>query len=162
MAEKQRQVRGLIVPLQGVSLVLPDSTILQVLTTVQPIPYENSPKWLLGSLDWQKRKLPVLAFEIAGRLAVSLKTQAGEHFLVMKSINHIEKMPFYALQISGVPHPVDFSEAGISLVENTSINSPLILSQILVEGEIASIPNLDAIEQILMSQYDIFARENAV
>ncbi len=161
MIEEQRQVRGLIVPLEGISLVLPDSIILQIVATAQLTPYANSPKWLRGSLDWQKSKLPVLVFEVAGGLHRVAESGSGGRFLIMKSINHIEKMPFYALQISGVPHPVDFNDANISAVENASINSPLILSQVLVEGEIASIPNLDAIEQMLMSQYGIFTRESA-
>ncbi len=160
MAEEQRRVRGLIVPLQGVSLLLPDSIILQVLTAVKPTPYENSPKWLLGYLDWQKRKLPALAFEVAGDLHYVAESTSSGYFLVMKSINYIEKIPFYVLQISGVPHSIDFNEASISAVKNANISSPLILNQILVEGEITSIPNLDAIEQILMSQYSIFTYEN--
>ncbi len=158
MAGEQRQIRGLIVPLEGINLAVPDSVILQIVTALQPVSYKNAPRWLLGSLDWQKRRLPAMAFEIAGGLRHTV--EGGGRFLVMKSIRDIERMPFYALQIFGMPHPVIFNDDNISAVENAVINSPLVINQVLVKGEIAGIPNLDAIEEMLMSQYGIFTQES--
>lgn len=159
MAEQNQQVRALVVPLDGMALVLPDSIILQVLTSAPVTAYENSPKWLSGSVEWQKRKIPTLSFEVAS--GYRSERAADVRTIIMKSLNHHEHMPFYALLLSGIPHPVSVDKDNIQSVENASINSPLILSQVLVEGEPASIPNLDALEEMLMSQYGLFQQSEA-
>lgn len=151
---KQSEVRGLLVPLQGGRLVLPDSVILQVLTGGEIVAVENSPSWMLGIVTWQKRKIPVISFELASNQGFS--NEEGARILVLKSVNNIEKMPFYAVVISGIPHPVRINAENISAVENRHSTSPMIQDDVLIEGEPVSIPNVEAVEEMLISQFGLF------
>jgi chemotaxis signal transduction protein len=157
MAEDSRQVRGLLIPVQGGSLALPDSIIVQILTGSDIVSLDNAPGWLLGTTVWQKRVIPVLSFELASSHQYS--PMENPRLLVMKSLDNIEKMPFYAFTIAGIPSPVRFSNENMTAVENASAASPVILNQVLVDGEPAIIPNADALEEMLISQYGLFVEE---
>ena len=54
------------------------------------------------------------------------------------------------------------NEENITVVENASPSSPLILNEALFDGEPVSIPNLDALEEMLISQHHLFAEETPV
>ena len=155
MAKEVKQVRGLLIPLQGIRLVLPDSIILQISTGTDISLFDDAPSWLLGTMTWQKRTIPVLSFEVASNQKYEL--MYNPRVLVLKSINNIEKMPFYALTLSGIPQPVHVSSENLSEVENASLSSSVILNEVLIDGEPTSIPNLDALEEMLISQHDLFA-----
>ena len=159
MVEELKQVRGLMIPLQGVRLVLPDSIIVQILTGSEITSISNAPTWLLGTTVWQKRTIPVSSFEVASNHQYSLIEKP--RLLVLKSINNIDKMPFYAITLSGIPHPVQLTDENMTAVENASSSSPVILNEVLVDGEPTSIPNLDALEEMLISQYGLFAEETS-
>ena len=155
MVEEVKQVRGLAIPLQGVRLVLPDSIILQIFSGAEINPLDNAPSWLLGNFVWQKHLIPALSFEIASNQ--QFKETAAPRVLILKSINNVEKMPFYAIVLADIPKPLRLSDENLTAVENASPSSPVILNEVLIDGEPMSIPNLDALEEMLISQYDLFA-----
>ena len=158
MARKAiKEVRGLSIFLQGLSLVLPDSIVLQILPSADVSPVDNAPTWLLGTINWHKLTVPVLSFESASNHQYN--PMEDPRMMVLKSINNIQKMPFYAIPLSAIPKPARMNEENITVVENASPSSPLILNEVLLDGEPASIPNLDALEEMLISQHDLFAEE---
>lgn len=157
MAKVVKEVRGLVIPLQGIRLVLPDSVILQILSSSDIVPLEGAPSWLLGNVTWQKRIIPVISFEIASNHQYQEMYQP--RIMVLKSVNNIDKMPFYAITLAGIPHPARLKEENIAVMENAVSTTPAILSEVLVEGEPTVIPNIDALEEMLISQYGVFAQE---
>lgn len=158
MAETLKEVRGLSIPLQGIRLILPDSIVLQVLTGMNVISINDAPSWLLGQITWQKRVIPVLSFEVTANKQYS--SPDSPIILVLKSVNNIEKMPFYAIVLAGIPHPLRVNEENLSVVENVTSTAPVIMNEVLVEGEPSSIPNIDALEEMLISQYGLFAESS--
>jgi chemosensory pili system protein ChpC len=157
MAEAVKEVRGLLIPLQGMRLVLPDSVILQILTGGDVVPLEEAPSWMLGILTWQKRRIPVVSFELAANQ--QYERAADPRIMVLKALNNIEKMPFYAITLAGIPRPFRIKEENITVMESASRSSPLILNEVLVEGEPTSIPNIEAVEEMLFNQYGLFNQE---
>ena len=161
MARKAiKEVRGLSIYLQGISLVLPDSVVLQILPSADISPVDNAPTWLLGTINWHKLTVPVLSFEAASNHQYN--PMEDPRVMVLKSINNIQVMPFYAIPLSGIPKPARMNEENITVVENASPSSPLILNEALFDGEPVSIPNLDALEEMLISQHHLFAEETPV
>jgi chemosensory pili system protein ChpC len=157
MAEAVKEVRGLLIPLQGMRLVLPDSVILQILTGGDIVPLGEAPSWMLGILTWQKRRIPVVSFELAANQ--QYERAADPRIMVLKALNNIEKMPFYAITLAGIPRPFRINEENITVMESASRSSPLILNEVLVEGEPTSIPNIEAVEEMLFNQYGLFNEE---
>lgn len=150
-----KEIRGLIAPLEGLQLVVPDSIVLQIQTSVDVIPVNDAPHWLLGVTEWQERKIPLVSYEAASGHREH-DNGAAERALVLKSLNHAQHMPFYAMTLTGIPRPMNLNNDNIQGVESSGTISPLVLSPVLVEGEPACIPDLDALEEMLMSQYGLF------
>ena len=154
--EAVKEVRSLVMPLQGLQLVLPDSVVLQIIGSSEITPVPDAPSWMLGVITWQKRVIPVLSFEKAANYQYT--QEQDPRILVLKSLNNIEKMPFYAITLTGIPHPIRLNEGNLSVVENAGSTSALILNEALVEGEPISIPNVEALEEMLISQYGLFGQ----
>lgn len=154
-SKQAQEVRSLQVPLDGMNLVIPDSVILQILNAEDISGIPDSPKWLIGVVEWQKHKIPVISFETAAGRKHD-ESQSSHRLLVIKSLANIEKMPFYAVSISGIPHPVRVNDENIGAVENATNVAPVILSEVLVYGEQSSIPNFDVLEEMLISQESLF------
>ena len=160
MAQESAEVRGLMIPLQDMSLALPNSLVVQILTgaDIQSLP--EAPQWLLGTTVWQSRVIPVISFEHT----VGKEYQPLPHprLLVLKSVRDIDKMPFYAIVITAIPHPVRFTEESLSTAETTAAElSAAVMNEVLVEGQPASIPDLDELEEMLAGQYGLFAESAA-
>ena len=156
MADAQEKLRGLLLPLEDLSLVLPNSMVVHIMTKAIVAPYANAPPWLLGAVSWQKRDVPALSFEVAvGRRAPAAR-QTEPRLAIIKSLNYADKIPCYAVTMSATPHPVNLDAENIGAAENTVVGSPLVHSQVSIGGKSALVPNLDAMEQMLISQLALF------
>ena len=162
MAASQQTVRALVLPLEGMHLILPSRVVLQVLSNTTIRPYSHSlPKWLIGSIVWQKQFVPVMAFE----LAIDPQTQSltppnsKNRVAIVSSLSHNEKIPCYAILLSGVklPRPVQLTTAILQPAPATP-PSPLIASQIVLEGALLSIPDLDVLQAMLMEHETLVER----
>ncbi len=154
-AVEEEEVKGLQVPLDHISLILPDSVVVQILVAKEYMDINEGPGWLMGMVEWQNRFIPVLSFEMAsGR---DFSKPKDMRLIVLKSLNDYEKIPFYALFLSAIPHPVRFTNENLSAVENANSSSPLIHAEVLVYGEQSSIPNLDVLEEMLGSQNELIS-----
>jgi len=151
----RKEVKGLQVPLERINLILPDSVVVQILVATDYTDINEGPGWLTGMVKWQNRFIPVLSFEAAsGR---DFRKPKDMRLIVLKSLNDYEKIPFYALFLSAIPHPVRFTNENLSAVENANSSSPLIQAEVLVYGEQSSIPNLDMLEEMLGSQSELIS-----
>jgi chemosensory pili system protein ChpC len=143
-----RDVRCLLIPLEGVRLLVPDSAVAQVGSFVQPDPVSNAPAWLLGRIPWQKQLIPLLSFEAANGLFHT--PPAGRaRAAVMKVLDASLKLPCYGLLSTGIPHPLSVTAPALTADEGTPSGGPAVKQAVLLHGEPALIPDLDAIEDLL-------------
>lgn len=57
------ELRGVLLPVKEAELLLPNVTVAEVIGYREPDPLENSPDWLLGSINWKQRRVPIVMFE---------------------------------------------------------------------------------------------------
>jgi chemosensory pili system protein ChpC len=158
MAEEKQQaraVRCMVAPLEGSQIVVPNSVIIQIVSYSKPEPIKDGPPWLIGKVNWQKRHIPVMSFELATGKAFNPENSASSRYVIFKSLNHRDTMPFYALVISGIPHPERIEQDNISVNPTETPSSPLILNEVTINDETACIPNLDALEEMLIQQQEL-------
>lgn len=140
-------VRSLLAPMSSGQLLIPNAVVAEVVAYTEPQPIADSPHWLMGNLPWRGRPLPLIAFEsVVG--SGKPETSARGRVMVMAGLDDYDELPFYGLYCSGIPHLVQADRTSISTVEQ-GVTSPSVLSQVLVNGELAFIPNLDLIEKML-------------
>ncbi len=138
----------LLIPLLGSRLILPNVTVAEVSPYQAPLPVENAPSWLHGSVEWRGTHIPVIAFEeFCGGNLSSFSQDA--RIVVINAPSGEEKMRFFGLIAQGIPSQVKLEEAAIK--ENP--NHQLVAGQamgVTVETGHGVIPDLDLIEAELL------------
>src|SRR4249919_1687101 len=77
MPDLPREIRGVMIPVTGGRVLLPNATVAEVITYSQPESVANAPKWLLGRLSWRGWRLPLFSFPmLVGQLEDESRTNA--------------------------------------------------------------------------------------
>lgn len=142
-------LRTQLIPLQGGRLILPHTAIAEIVPYIKPEPLEGAPSFLLGRVNWRGQEVPLISFEAAcGEAAPALNPHA--RLAVLNTLNGGAALPFFAVLTQGIPQLAQVDEANLQPIEHETMLSPLTLYQVLVNGEPATIPNLDAVETELL------------
>ncbi len=135
----------LLIPLQGVKILLPNTAVAEVIAYVTPESVENAPDWLLGNIIWRDEKVPLLSFE----LLVGEQERSVQRIAVLNTLNGNPDLPYMALSIQGIPQLRLIQEAGIVVTEMDS-KTDAVAASIDFAGESVLIPDLDDLEQKLL------------
>lgn len=136
----------LLIPLQEVKILLPNTAVAEVIAYASPEAVENAPNWLLGNIVWREEKVPLLSFE----LLVGKQEQAISRIAVLNTLNGNPDLPYMALSIQGIPQLRLVQESGLVVTESDS-ETDAVAASIDFAGESVLIPDLDALEQKLLA-----------
>lgn len=139
----------LLLPVNGKQLILPNVSVAEI------IPYEamasvdeDMPSWFSGRLIWRTRSIPVVSFEaINDEPFVSQSRQ--RRIAVLNGIVD-EKLPFCGIVTEGVPRLMRIGEDEIAREDEANLG-PAELCHVMVNGERATIPNVDFIQQQILT-----------
>ena len=148
----QDEVDSLFVRLNNDALLLPMSSVAEVIQHVDCEPQADAPAWLLGWVEWRKQRVPFISFEVLaggdrqGDSEVSLA-------LVMNTLNHSQNsaagFPFYAIQIQDFPHLVRISEDDQLQEISETTKTPHTTMKVGLDERVALIPDLESLEKYL-------------
>lgn len=156
MMETRVAVRSQLIPITGDNLLLPNTAVAEVIYYQEPQSLAG-PKWLLGMLTWRERSVPLVSFEMACAAKAEESDQAlatpnaRAKVAVLNTLNGNPELNFIAVVTQGLPKLMLIDENKIASIEHEIETSPLILSRVIVNDEPALIPNLDALEEMLMA-----------
>lgn len=142
-------VRSLIIPLNGVTLLLPNTAVAEVSNYKMPQPIGDAPAWLLGMMLWRGRSVPLLAFEpFLGRTA----GVGGVHAraAVCNTLNANPVLPFVAILAQGIPRLQELKSGMVESVARGGEGPAVVAARVLVDGREAIIPDLDVLERQLL------------
>lgn len=143
-------VRCLTIDLHGLKLLLPNTLVAEVTGTPQVSVAANTPDWIRGFISWRGRSTPLISFEQLLGLEVS-KRHSEPRMVVLNTLNANPAVPFIAMEIQGLPH-LSLLKHGMLEYEETKNNAePVILSRLRVDDESVIVPNIDAIERMLVN-----------
>ena len=143
--QAQHYIHCMLIPLNQHYLLLPNSTISEVIPKAgvqEQLPDDIS--WL-GFIDWQEQRIPVVYLE---RLLDDnqVETSNSTKFCLLNGINTEAGISTYAIPCSGSPQLITLNQAALHLTHGDS-DSPSLHCQIKISNKVALIPNLDAIER---------------
>jgi chemosensory pili system protein ChpC len=146
-------VRCLALPIVGEQILVPNAVVAEVFAADAVSPAVGGPEWLLGSLTWRGTVLPLVCME-AALGGTRLEPRARSKIVVMNTISAGESLKHFAVLVQGIPHQVLATDHTVRL--ETPINGarPFVAADLLVEGEQAFIPDLDAFEKALLDVAD--------
>ena len=141
-------------------LILPQSSIAEVIRAPEIQPGAASVDWLLGTFEWRRQQVPLLSFE---RLCGWVPAEDNDKYrwaIIIYALTQSHGLVFYALEIATTPHSLSISEDVISdnsaeISENDGHNendNECIASHVLLNGQNAFIPSIPRIESLLHEQ----------
>lgn len=149
MAIVKKSVASQVIPLANDHFVLPNTAVAEIIgyTKADSLPgaIKDAPDWLIGMLSWRGMSVPLLSFEaLLGEKAVDPGTQA--RIAVINGIGEDTKVPFIAVTCQGIPRLVQIDESRISTVDDNAEANPAVLCHVVIDGEVAIIPDIENIE----------------
>lgn len=143
------QVDCLLIPLKDRNLLLPNVTVAEIIPFSHLLTTASSVDWILGRIDWRGTPVPVICYEMLNSQTAPAPNP-NARFAVINGVGAHADMPFYAMLIQGIPRLVHISADDIQEVE--AMNQGTYDQQVVsMNGENAMIPDLDRLEQTVLS-----------
>lgn len=147
-AGKAKEVHCMYIPTEQETLLLPTSTMAEVIDFVKPAPMESSPGWLLGQVEWESRQVPVFSFcDLINGTDVS-NVPSKSKIMILKSLSKSARVPYLGLLLTDLPRPVVIKEFNIEETgdEKKSLGA---YRWITVDEQDAIIPDLDRLTHLV-------------
>ena len=142
-------VRCLVLPLNNVSLVVPNTLIAEVIEYKPAEASKQSPEWLTGMLSWRGRRVPVISFEhLIGRQTALINE--GRRYVVCNTVNPNSHIPFIALEVQGIPHLVMVKNEMLEHDSKNHHTEPAVLAHLRLNEESVLVPNMEVLEKMLV------------
>lgn len=137
----------MLIPLQNQYLLLPNSTIAEVIPMPQLSPVDNKPDYWIGQCNWHSRQLPVINLEALIQGDDTDISNANK-LCILHGISDNSTLPVYSLPCFGVPQLIHLNESTLLQAKHAE-ESDFLLYELPIGNNLAYIPNLDTIEASL-------------
>ncbi|HEX7368928.1 MAG TPA: chemotaxis protein CheW [Rhodanobacteraceae bacterium] len=151
-----REIRGVMLPVTGGRVLVPNTTMAEVITYAHPAPIAGAPEWLLGRLAWRGWGLPVLAFSVLTGAAASESTE-NSRVAILKALSGHARLPYFGVLCQGFPRLTLVSE---DMLVDAGADATLpigVREQVRVHEEQAWIPDLAAVEDLVVGALAVAA-----
>ncbi len=143
-----REIRGVMIPVTGGRVLLPNATVAEVITYSTPEKIPNAPEWLLGRLSWRGWRLPLFSFAMLSG-TVKEESLSNAKVAVLKALGGNAKMPFLAMLAQGFPRLTTVTPDLLIPTGDEKEHPAGVHAQVLVRDDQAVIPDLGHIEHLV-------------
>lgn len=149
MSATADELYSLLVPLAEDRLIVPRACVVEVVRFSKPAHEEGAHDWMLGTVSWNGRDLPVVSFE--GALGKEVPAATGRtRIVVFYGSTGALKTGFYGILTQGFPQLVRVNKDVLKLhtTEGWPADAP-VLCRVKMINEFPLIPDLDKLEAML-------------
>jgi len=147
------EIYSLLIPLNDERLILPRASVAEVIRYVEPETDASGPEWLLGSVIWHGKSIPLISFE---KLCGTVGSAPGSRsrIIVVYALNPTGDLVTYGVLAEGFPQIVRVNREVLlqDLAYQPDAAKP-VLCRIRMINETALIPDLPRIEQALLAKH---------
>jgi chemosensory pili system protein ChpC len=149
MSAEAEELYSLLVPLSEDRLIVPRACVAEVVRFSQAETLEGAHDWMLGTINWNGRPLPVVSFE--GALGKEIPVTTGRSRVVVFYANTGQlKGGYFGILTQGFPQLVRVNRDVLKLEakEGWPETAP-VLCRVRMINEFPLIPNLEQLESML-------------
>jgi chemosensory pili system protein ChpC len=146
------ELYSLLVPLSEDRLILPRACVAEVVRYTQPVQQPGSQNWMLGTIGWNGRQLPVVAFE--GTIGKDIPAPTGRtRVVVFYSSTGKIKTGYFGVLTQGFPQLVRVNREVLNLdsTEGWPEDAP-VLCRVKMINEYPLVPDLEALEGMIIEE----------
>ena len=152
MNAEAEELYSLLVPLSEDRLILPRACVAEVVRYTAPEQQPGSQNWMLGTINWNGRQLPVVAFE--GTLGKDIPAPTGRtRVVVFYSSTGKIKTGYFGVLTQGFPQLVRVNREVLHLdsTEGWPEDAP-VLCRVKMINEYPLVPDLEALESMIIDE----------
>lgn len=142
MAKEISEIRAILAPISGGRVMLPGSVVAEVIDISELRAIKAAPDWVMGEIDWQDWRVPLVSFAMLGGTAETETPDPKSRALIIKSLAEAAGTPYIGLLISGVPRLCSIKDSGLTEPDSAS-DYPCVFREVTFEERRVLIPELD-------------------
>ena len=149
MNAEAEELYSLLVPLSEERLIVPRACVVEVVRFAPPDHEAGAHKWMMGTVNWNGRELPVVSFE--GTLGKDVPAATGRtRIVVFYSSTGKLKTGYFGVLTQGFPQLVRVNKDVLDLhtTEGWPDDAP-VLCRVKMINEFPLIPDLEKLEAML-------------
>jgi chemosensory pili system protein ChpC len=146
------ELYSLLVPLAEDRLIVPRACVAEVVRFTKPEHAEGSEPWMLGTVNWNGRALPVISFE--GAIGKEVPAQTGRtRIVVFHASTGDLRTGYYGILTQGFPQLVRVNREVLKLdsTEGWPDGAP-VLCRVRMINEYPLIPHLEKLEGMIAAE----------
>lgn len=140
-------IASLVLPLAGRLLLLPSASVVEIVDPAGLSPVSGRPDWLVGQVNYREQPVPVVSFEAMNGQG---RPREQVRIAIVSGISRQAELPFYGIIMQGAPRAAKVKIAELEDLESAP-TGPVEYLQVRYAGELACIPDLDALEALLLT-----------
>jgi len=146
MQSQSKEIRSILLPLINGALLLPHSSMVEMLPERKATPIADAPSWVLGELEWSGEKIPLLALEELFHL------ESNEHLkrtrvIIISCLSDNYPYKYLAIRTTGVPTLVQLSADNFAIEEGGATPEMFIQFKAEFKNRTVIVPDMLALEQ---------------
>ena len=152
MSTTEQELYSLLVPLAEDRLIVPRACVAEVVRYSAPDHEMGAHTWMLGTVNWNGRQLPVVSFE--GALGKEVPEISGRtRIVVFYASTGQLKTGYFGILTQGFPQLVRVNKDVLKMhtADGWPAEAP-VLCRVKMINEFPLIPDLEALENLLAEQ----------
>jgi chemosensory pili system protein ChpC len=152
VSSETEELYSLLIPLSEDRLIVPRACVAEVVRFTAPEHEAGAHAWMMGSVNWNGRSLPVASFE--GALGKDVPVTTGRtRIVVFNATTGQLKTGYFGVLTQGFPQLVRVNEDVLQLhtTEGWPKDAP-VLCRVKMINEFPLIPDLEKLEAMLSMQ----------
>ncbi|MDX1508246.1 MAG: chemotaxis protein CheW [Woeseiaceae bacterium] len=152
MNTEAEELYSLLVPLADDRLIVPRASVAEVVRFTKPETEEGAHSWMLGTVSWNGRQLPVVSFE--GTVGKEIPAATGRtRIVVFVASTGQLKTGFFGVLTQGFPQLVRVNRDVLKLEETEGwAEGAPVLCRVKMINEFPLIPDLEKLELMLAQE----------
>jgi len=152
VSAEAEELYSLLVPLADDRLIVPRACVAEVVRYTSPTELPGSENWLLGSINWSGRELPVVSFE--GTLGKEIPATTGRtRVVVFYSSTGAMKAGHFGVITQGFPQLVRVNREVLKLeAKDGWPETAPVLCQVKMINEYPLVPHLEKLEELIIHE----------
>lgn len=146
---EQQTIRAFLLPIKSGYVLLPHSSMVEVLPFATPLTMENAPSWVVGTMLWRALDVPLVALE---NLVLNIQPELDSHtrIVMINTLNAHVDFPYIGLLGTDAPRLINVNYDEIARIEHPpEFTGSGVLSWTQFKDHVAIIPDMDIIETAL-------------
>ncbi len=139
-------VHALLLPMEGGDAILPNTAVAEVVDYREPEALPDAPDWLLGSVEWRERRIPLISFEAASG-AAAVPATARSRLAVLNTLNGNPDLPYVAVLTQGIPQLRLLGVDTVEAVPEAAAGRVSVAAALRLGESLVLIPDLDDLER---------------